>query len=90
MEATRREAQRLSDDNEQRIRQETDRMIAEARREIDREKLEASRQVREETAQLILLATEKVLQRSLSEADHRRLVDQALDELAIRYPKGEG
>jgi F-type H+-transporting ATPase subunit b len=89
VEVARRESQRLLEENERRIRQETERMVAEARREIDRERLEASREIREETARLVILATERVLEKSLTEADHRRLVDQALEELAERYPGGK-
>ena len=75
-------AQRLLDENAQRIRTETDRLKAEATQEIDRERRKALQDIRNETADLALLVAEKVLSRSLSDDDHRRLANEALDAVA--------
>jgi len=38
-------------------------------------------EIRRTAADLTLLATEKVLARSLTDADHRRLIDEAVREI---------
>lgn len=71
-------AQRLLEENEQRLRVESDRIKAETTQEIDRERRKALQDIRGEAANLALLVAEKVLSRSLSDDDHRRLADEAL------------
>jgi len=89
IEEAKRENQRLLEENERRLRQESENMISQARHEISREKQEASQEIRRETAQLVLLATERVLQRSLTDADHQRLIEQALEEFSERFQGGK-
>ncbi len=81
-------AQRLLDENAQRIRTETDRLKAEATQEIDRERRKALQDIRNETADLALLVAEKVLTRSLSDEDHRRFANEALDAVASHQQTG--
>ncbi len=81
-------AQRLLDENEQRIRAETDRLKTEATQDIERERRKALQDIRNETADLALLVAEKVLTRSLSDADHKRLANEALDALASHQHNG--
>jgi F-type H+-transporting ATPase subunit b len=71
-------AQRLLEENEQRLRTESDRIKSETTQEIDRERRKALQDIRRETADLALLVAEKVLTRSLSDVDHRRLANDAL------------
>ncbi len=78
-------AQRLLDENAQRIRTETDRLRAEATQEIDRERRKALQDIKNETADLALLVAEKVLSRSLSDDDHRRFANEALDAVASQH-----
>jgi F-type H+-transporting ATPase subunit b len=60
-------------------------LIAEAAKRAEREIQAATDRaiddIRQEVADLTVLATEKVTRKSLSEADQRRLVEQALGEL---------
>jgi F-type H+-transporting ATPase subunit b len=56
-------------------------MMEQTRREIEAETRRAIQQIRSEVADLTVLATEKVTRKSLTEADQRRLVDEALSEL---------
>jgi F0F1-type ATP synthase membrane subunit b/b' len=56
-------------------------MLAEARSEIQREQQQVLREVRRAAVDLTLLAAEKVLSRSLTDADHRRLIDEAVQEI---------
>jgi F0F1-type ATP synthase membrane subunit b/b' len=63
------------------VEQETQRMLAEARSEIQREQQQVLREIRRTAVDLTLLAAEKVLSRSLTDADHRRLIDEAVQEI---------
>lgn len=82
LDAARKQAQVQLEENERRMELETQRMLAEARSEIGREKEQVFRDVRRAAVDLTLLAAEKVLSRSLSDADHRRLIDEAVQEIA--------
>ncbi|MEC4675147.1 MAG: F0F1 ATP synthase subunit B [Nitrospirota bacterium] len=70
--------QRLLEENEQRLRVDSDRIKAETTQEIERERRKALQDIRGEAADLALLVAEKVLTRSLSDDDHRRLANEAL------------
>src|SRR5579859_6972149 len=56
-------------------------LLAQTRREIEAETRRAIAEIRDEVANLTVLAAEKVTRKSLSEADQRRLVEEALGEL---------
>src|ERR671938_1231192 len=64
-------------------------MMAQTRRDIETETRRAIQQIRAEVADLTVLATEKVTRKSLDDADHRRLVDEALSELDFAALSGE-
>jgi F-type H+-transporting ATPase subunit b len=64
-------------------------MMEQTRREIEAETRRAIQQIRAEVADLTVLATEKVTRKSLDDADHRRLVDEALSELDFAALSGE-
>ena len=78
-------AQRLLDENEQRLLAEADRVKADATREIDQERRKAVQEIRSQATDLALLVAEKVIERSLTDADHRRLADEALAAVAKNY-----
>ena len=75
-------AQRLLDENEQRMTAEAERIKGDATREIDHERRRAVQDIRNQTTELALLVAEKVVQRSLTDADHRKFADEALSALA--------
>ncbi|MDF0643053.1 MAG: F0F1 ATP synthase subunit B [Nitrospira sp.] len=75
-------AQRLLDENEQRLMQEAERIKGDATREIEHERRKAIQEIRTQTTDIALMVAEKVVQRSLNDTDHRRLADEALDALA--------
>jgi F-type H+-transporting ATPase subunit b len=56
-------------------------LVAAARKDIEGETKRALEQIRKEVADLTVLATEKVTRKSLDDADHRRLVEEALAEV---------
>src|SRR5690242_18284730 len=82
MSAAKERAQRLMEENEQRLTAEAERIKGEATREIDHERRKAIQEIRTQTTDLALMVAEKVVQRSLTDADHRRLADEALDALS--------
>ena len=78
-------AQRLFEENEQRMNFEAERIKGDAMREIDHERRKAVQDIRAQTTELALMGAEKVVERSLTDADHRRMADEALDALAKTY-----
>jgi F-type H+-transporting ATPase subunit b len=60
-------------------REQSDRRLEQARRQIERDTKAALRDIKEQVADLALLAAEKVATRSLTDDDHRRLIDEALE-----------
>jgi len=82
MAAAKERAQRLMEENEQRLTAEAERIKGDATREIDHERRKAVQDIRSQTTELALMVAEKVVQRSLTDADHRRLADEALDALS--------
>ena len=56
-------------------------MMEQTRRDIEAETRRAISEIRSEVADLTVMATEKVTRKSLTEADQKRLVEEALAEL---------
>ena len=56
-------------------------LVAAARKDIEAETRRSIEQLRKEVADLTVLATEKVTRKSLSDADHQRLIEEALAEV---------
>jgi F-type H+-transporting ATPase subunit b len=79
------EARRIGESMRERIREETEadrqRRLEETRRQIEAETARALEQIRAEVADLALVAAEKVTARSLDDADHRRLIEEAVRDL---------
>lgn len=75
-------AQRLLEENEQRLTAEAERIKGEATREIEQERRRAVQEIRTHTTDLALSVAEKVVGRSLTDADHRRFAEEALQAVA--------
>jgi F-type H+-transporting ATPase subunit b len=56
-------------------------LVAAARRDIELETKRSLDRIRKEVADLTVAATEKVTRKALDEADHQRLIDEALSEV---------
>ena len=88
----RTEARHDADAQRARVREETEadrqRRIDETRRQIEAETRRSLEQIRREVAELTLQAASKVTQRSLDDADHRRLIEQAIGELDFSALEG--
>ena len=83
--AAKERAQRLLEENEQRLTAEAERIKGDATREIDQERRKAIQEIRTQTTDLVLMVAEKVVERSLTDADHRKLADEALAALEKSY-----
>ncbi len=77
-------AQRLLDENEQRLRAESQRIKEETTQEIERERRKAIQDIKNQSAELAILVAEKVIGRSLSDDDHRRFAQEALAAVATQ------
>ena len=79
------EARKVADAQRERVREETEadrqRRLDETRRQIEAETHRALEQIRAEVAELTLVAATKVTGKALDDADHRRLIDEAISEL---------
>jgi F-type H+-transporting ATPase subunit b len=64
-------------------------MMEQTRRDIEAETRRAILEIRAEVADMTVLATEKVTRKTLTDADHRRLVEEALAELDFASLSGE-
>jgi len=85
--AAKERVQRLMEENEQRMTTEAERIKGDATREIDHERRKAIQDIRSHTTDLALMVAEKVVQRSLNEADHRKFADEALEALSKSYQR---
>ncbi len=87
------EARRVAEASERRMREETEadrqRRLEETRRQIEAETSRALEQIRAEVADLSLLAATKVTGKSLDDADHRRLIEEAVGELDFSVLEAE-
>lgn len=97
MEAARVEAHRIIEEGKSDAVQLKDSIVKQAREEAEETKTRALREVElaadaakkelwEEATRLSTLLAERILQRSLNEDDHRRLVEQVLDEFRSVRP----
>jgi len=64
-------------------------MMEQTRRDIEAETRRAILEIRAEVADLTVLATEKVTRKSLTDADQKRLVEEALSELDFAALSGD-
>jgi F-type H+-transporting ATPase subunit b len=62
-------------------RAERERLLEQTRRDVESETRRAIDEIRREVADLTVLATEKVTRKTLTDADQRRLVEEALGDL---------
>jgi F-type H+-transporting ATPase subunit b len=79
------EARKVGDSQRERVREETEvdrqRRLEETRRQVEAETRRALEQIRAEVADLTLIAATKVTGKALTEADHKRLIEDAISEL---------
>jgi F-type H+-transporting ATPase subunit b len=76
----RKAADRLEDEAKASAKQTREEMMVDARRDIEQQTKRSIDQIRREVANLTVLATEKVARKSLDDEDHRRLIEESLQE----------
>jgi F-type H+-transporting ATPase subunit b len=64
-------------------------LMVQTRRDIEAETRRAIQEIRNEVADLTVLATEKVTRKTLTDADQKRLVEEALGELDFDQLSGD-
>src|SRR5881275_2983526 len=86
------EARRVADAQRERVREETEedrqRRLEETRRQIEQATAQALGQIRDEVGKLSVLAAEKITRKSLTDADQKRLIDEALAEIDFSRLEG--
>lgn len=70
--------------------QQRERVLADAQEQIDAQARSAAGQIRDDVVGLALLAAEKVTRRNLDEAEHRRLIEEALADVDLSGVTGAG
>jgi F-type H+-transporting ATPase subunit b len=79
------DARKVAESMARRMKDETEadrqRRLEETRRQIEAETQRALQQIRAEVAELTLVATAKVTGKVLEDADHKRLIDDAIRDL---------
>jgi F-type H+-transporting ATPase subunit b len=63
-------------------------LVAAARKDIEIETRRSLERIRKEVAELTLLTTEKVTRKTLTDDDHRKLIDEALSEVDFSELEG--
>ena len=78
---SRKAGEQLEADFVNRGKERREELLEQARRDIEAETRRAIQEIRAEVADLTIMATEKVTRKTLTSADQRRLVDEAVAEL---------
>ncbi len=86
------EARRVGESTRERVREEAEvdrqRRLEETRRQIEAEVRRALEEIRAEVADLTLIAASKVTGKSLTDADHQRLIEDAIKDLDFSVLEG--
>jgi len=77
---SRRAADAMQDESKAEAKRYRDELMESTRRDIETETQRSLDQIRKEVANLTVIATEKVMRKSLDDDDHRRLIEEALSE----------
>jgi F-type H+-transporting ATPase subunit b len=88
------EARRVGEATRDRVREEAEvdrqRRMDETHRQVEAETRRALEEIRAEVADLTLLATAKVIGRTLTDDDHKRLIEDAVGDLDFSALGGDG
>ncbi len=81
LEQAHKRSTQMIDEARDQARQEGERMIAQAKSEIDQEVNRAKEELRGQVSRLAIVGAERVLEASIDEKKHGKLVDQLAEEL---------
>lgn len=79
VEKARARSQQILEETEKKSRQEAERALAATREEMEREKIKLIKEIRQYTGDLVALATEKILQTTLRDEDHKKMIEEAVE-----------
>ena len=82
IEAANKSADQLRQEQRQKAEEEAKRLTESARKEIEAERDRALQSVRNEVADMVVLATEKVIGETLDDQKHKALIERAIAEVA--------
>jgi F-type H+-transporting ATPase subunit b len=77
----RKAADNVAEETKVEASKQREELLAAARRDIEHETRRALDELRREVADLTVTATEKITRKSLTDEDHRRLIEEALQEV---------
>jgi F-type H+-transporting ATPase subunit b len=77
----RKAAERLQEEQLAQAKESREELMERTRRDIETETRRALEDIRKEVANPTVLATEKLARKSLDDEDHRRLIEEALEEI---------
>jgi F-type H+-transporting ATPase subunit b len=86
----RKAAESVQDESKQAAVKQREELLEQTRRDIDAETRRALDELRKEVANLTVVATEKVTRKSLTPDDHKRLIEEALQEVDFSTLAGDG
>jgi F-type H+-transporting ATPase subunit b len=87
---SRKAAETLVEETKGEARRYREELMENTRRDIEAETRRALDEIRKEVADLTVIATEKVTRKTLDSEDHRRLIQEALQEVDFSALAGEG
>ena len=86
----RKAADRVQEEQLAQAKETREELMERTRRDIEAETRRALEQIRNEVADLTVMATEKLTRKSLNDEDHRRLIEEALQEVDFSQLAPEG
>jgi F-type H+-transporting ATPase subunit b len=86
----RRASDALQDESKAAAVKQREELLQQTRRDIETETRRALDEIRKEVATLTVVATEKVTRKALDDEDHKRLIEEALEEVDFSTLAGEG
>jgi F-type H+-transporting ATPase subunit b len=86
----RKEGERQAQELVSQAQAQRERVLADAQQQISAEARSAASGLRDDVATIALMAAEKVSRRSLSDEDHRRLIEEAIAEADLSAVSADG
>jgi F-type H+-transporting ATPase subunit b len=85
----RRASESLQEDSKVAAKKQREELLEATKRDIEHETRRALDEIRKEVAGLTIEATEKITRKSLDDEDHRRLIEEALEEVDFSTLAGD-
>lgn len=83
VEESKKKAEKVSDEILQEAKNEADLLMERARKEADREKEKATEEIKSQAVDLAILLSQKALEQTIDEKEHRRLINDFISKVGI-------